>query len=111
MGEPTFSIKLELGISAQKIIQQVQCNHVLLEEQIQKGIELALDDILSTDNFVEVVRENTKKEINNIVTQCILRWETRDKINKIVNEKIGQKIDEYADNIAERVTKNLSELK
>ena len=55
--ENQTSIRLELGINAQKFIQQVQLNNKVIEDQIQKGIELALNDIIENDNFIEIIRE------------------------------------------------------
>ena len=101
------TIRLELGINAQKFIQQVQLNNELIESQIQKGIELALDDIAQSDNFIEIIRENTKTELQTIVNKSVMSWEVRSKIEKMVAEKIGKKIDEFAEKIAEKVTSSL----
>lgn len=101
------TIRLELGINAQKFIQQVQLNNELIETQIQKGIELALDDIAQSDNFIEIIRENTKTELQMIVNKAVMSWEVRSKIEKMVAEKIGKKIEEFAEKIAEKVTSSL----
>lgn len=100
-------IRLELGINAQKFIQQVQLNHGTIEEQIGKGIELALNDLCQGDNFVEQVREATKIELSKIVQKAVFSWETQSKIEKLVAEKISKKVEKYADEIAEKVTANL----
>ena len=102
------SIRLELGINAQRFIQQVQLNNKVIEDQIQKGIELALNDIVENDNFIEMIRESTKKELRDIVNKSVMSWEVRDKISKMVEAKIGEKIDQFADKIAEKVTASLS---
>lgn len=101
------TIRLELGINAQRFIQQVQLNNELIESQIQKGIELALDDIAKSDNFIEIIRENTKTELQTIVNKAVMSWEVRSKIEKMVAEKIGKKIEEFAEKIAEKVTSSL----
>jgi len=105
--ENSTTIRLELGINAQKFIQQVQLNNAVIETQIQKGIELALNDIVESDNFIEIIRQNTKKELVDIVNKSVMSWEIRNKISKMVEEKIGQKIDQFADQIAEKVTSSL----
>ncbi len=105
--EQLATIRLELGINAQKFIQQVQLHHGTIEEQIGKGIELALNDLCEGDNFVQSVREATKLELTQIVNTAVLSWETRSKIEKLVAEKISQKIEKYADDIAEKVTASL----
>jgi hypothetical protein len=100
-------IRLELGINAQKFIQQVQINNQSIEEQIAKGIELAINDITEGDNFVQAIRHNTKKELVGIVNQTVMSWEVKNKITKLVAEKIEAKVEAYADQIAENVTSSL----
>ena len=101
------TIRLELGINAQKFIQQVQLHHGTIEEQIAKGIELALNDLCEGDNFVQSVREATKLELSKIVNKAVFSWETQNKIEKLVAEKISKKVESYADTIAEKVTASL----
>ncbi|MCP4761119.1 MAG: hypothetical protein GY870_05005 [archaeon] len=102
------SIKLELGIDATQIIHQVQIDNVLIENQIKKGIELALSDLTKEEKFVNIIRENTKKELASIVNSAVMKWEVRNKISKMVEKRIGDKIEEYADTIAEKMISGLS---
>ncbi len=102
-----IDIKLELGIDAQRFIQQIKLNHGSIEEQVAKGIELALQDISEGDNFIQAVRESTKNELASIVNKAVMSWEIRNKISKLIEEKIGKKVEEYADKIAEKVTDTL----
>ena len=101
------NIRLELGINAQKMIQQVQLHNGNVESQIAKGIELALNDLCEGDNFVQQVRDATKVELAKVVHQAIVKWDTQRAIEKAVSEKIAKKIEEYADRVAEQVTANL----
>lgn len=55
-----------------------------------------------------MIRESTKKELRDIVNKSVMSWEVRDKISKMVEAKIGEKIDQFADKIAEKVTASLS---
>ena len=105
--ENISTIRLELGINAQKFIQQVQIHNETIETQIAKGIELALEDITNSDNFIQAIRESTKKELSEIVNNAVFSWNVRNKISKLVEERIGKKVEEYADKIAEQVTKSL----
>lgn len=102
------NIRFELGINAQKFIQQVQLYHGTIEEQIGKGIELALNDLCEGDNFVQSVREATKLELSKIVNKAFFSWQTQSKIEKLVAEKISQKIEKYADDIAEKIISALN---
>ena len=103
----TVEIRLELGIDAQRFIQQVQVNNQSIEEQIAKGIELALDDIVKGDNFIQSIRHNTKKELEGIVNKTVMSWELRSKITKLVSQKVEAKVEAYADQLAEKITSSL----
>lgn len=105
--EPLATIRLELGINAQRFIQQVKLVHGTIEEQISKGIELALNDLCEGDSFVQSVREATKLELSKVVNKAVFSWETQCKIEKLVAEKISKRIEIYADKIAEKVTASL----
>lgn len=100
-------ITLELGINAQRIVQQVQIHNQNIESEITKGIELALEDIMVGDNFINMIKESTKKEIENIAKNAIVSWELKNKIQQLVNEKVGKKLEEYTDRIADKITESL----
>ncbi len=101
------TIRLDLGINAQKMMQQVHLNNKLIEDHIQRGIELALDDITKEDNLVEAIREATTNELISVVNQTVLSWELKNKISKIVEQKLGEKLEEYANTVVEKLTKDL----
>lgn len=105
--EQLATIRLELGINAQRFIQQVQLHNGTIEEQIGKGIELALNDLCEGDNFVQSVREATKLELSKIVNKAVFAYDTQMRIEKLVAEKISKKIEAYADKIAENITASL----
>ncbi len=101
------NIRLELGIDAQKFVQQVMIHNETIEEQIAKGINQALDEITSNDHFVEMVKQSALEELNGIVRKAVFSYELRHKISKAIEDKIGEKIQEYAEKIAEQVAKGL----
>lgn len=98
-----MTLRIDLGINAQKIMSQMQIHNEDLEKQIEKGLNLGLADILADDSFVQHVREHCKKEMQETVNRAMLSWETRGKIQKMIEEKIGLKINEFADQIAEKI--------
>ncbi len=106
--ENMVNIRLELGINAQKMIQQVQIHNENIEDQISKGIELALNDLCEGDNFVQHVREETKRELKNIVHQRVFSYDVQSKIEKAISQKISKKIEDYADGIAEKMINALT---
>lgn len=106
--ENTTHIRLELGISAQKIVSMIQVNNESIEEQIAKGVELAIKDLTDGDNFIQQIREATKQEVTNLVNQAVMSWEVKNKISKVIAVKMEAKIEEYADKIASKMTEPLN---
>jgi len=107
MKDGVTTLRIDLGVSAQQIAQQVMINNKLIEEQIVKGIELALSDLTEEDNFVELIREGTKREIQDIIRISVSSWEFRNKISKAIEEQMGKKISEYANSVASKVLEEL----
>lgn len=105
--ENTTTIKLELGIDATRFVQQVKIRNESIENSIEKGIQLAMDDLLEEDNFIQSIRQATKQELENIVNKNVLTWEVKNNIQKLISEKVGKKIEEYADKISEKLTNSL----
>ena len=105
------TIRLELGINAQRHIQQIQLVHGAIEEQIALGIEKALNDLCQGDNFVELVRESTKVELKSIVHKTVFAWETRAAIEKAIADKIGEKVNDFANKIADDLISNIKNVK
>ena len=101
------TLRLELGINAQKMIQMVQVNNKHIEDEISKGIQMALDEILKDDNFALAVKEQTKIALNEVVNKAVLGYEVRNSITKMVEEQIGKKVGEYAEKLAENITQHL----
>lgn len=100
-------IRIELGISAQQITQQVMINNKAIEEQIKQGIELALDDVLNKDNFVENIRQAARNEIEKTIKDSLGGWEVQKQIKKMIELKLSEKIEAFAEKIAEQLTEKL----
>ena len=103
----TTSIRVELGISAQQLIQQVMIDNKHVEAQITEGLELALDDVLNKENFVEHIRQSARKEIEQTIKEAIGGWNVRQQIKKMIEIKLGEKLDAFAEKIADQLTEKL----
>lgn len=100
-------MRLDLGIDARRFVQQIRLHNGSIEKQIEKGIELALNDIADSDNFIQLVRESTKMELGRIVHKVILSYDIQQSVQKMIADKISSKIEKYADEIAEQITNSL----
>ena len=101
------TLRVDLGINAQKIAQQVMINNRHIEEQIACGIQKALDEITDEDGFVEYVKEGTKKAIKDAINSATNSWEFQNKVQAAISTRLDDKIKEYADGVADKVFKNL----
>lgn len=98
-----IDLRLELGIDAQKFTQQVIVQNDKIEQLIGEGINKAMEDIIDSAQFVEMVRQKTKEGIFEVVNRAVLSWDVKMKIQKAVEEKLGKKIDEYSEQLADKI--------
>lgn len=101
------TLRIDLGINAQKVMQQLQVHNLNIEAEVEKGLQMAFDEIATDDNFALKIKNETKAHIESICHQAIMSWEVKNKITKFIEEKVGNKISEYADRIAENITSSL----
>lgn len=107
--EQLATIRLELGINAQRLISQFQTNNQQLEDVITKGVERALKELIDNENFENIVCETVKDEIMKTVLRAASDWNVRHKINEAISKAIEKKIDNAANAWADKALKNLNE--
>ena len=105
--ENMTTLRVDLGINAQKIAQQVMINNKSIESQIAAGIQKAIDEITDEKGFIGHVKEGTKKAIKEAIHSATNSWEFKQKVTKAINERLEEKIKEYADSVADKVLKDL----
>jgi len=101
------TLRVDLGINAQQIAQQVMINNKAIEEQIATGIQNAIDEITDEEGFIGYVKEGTKKAIKDAIDSATNSWEFKQKVQNAISERLEEKIKEYADGVAEKVLKDL----
>jgi len=106
--ENPIQIRLELGLSAYKFTQQVQIHSKNIESLVERGIEEALQEIEDEEGFVNMIKQQTKKELATIVNQSIMSWAIQDSIAKAIKLKIGAKIDLYGERVVEKIFESLN---
>lgn len=101
--ENNTNIRLELGIDARRMIQQVQINNRLLEDQIAEGIQLAIDRISNKDGFVQRIADATETAIFNLCNETIRSYEIKHKIQSEIEKHIGNAVNQYAEELSKKM--------
>lgn len=102
-----IGLKLELDISAQRIMSHLKVQNELLEDTIQKGIESAIKEFIEDSNFELLIKNKAKEEILAVVEKIIMPYEIKGKIEKAITAKIEDRITEYADKISEQLINSI----
>ena len=102
-----INLRIDLGINAQKIMQQVQIHNQGIEDAVQRGVELAVQELANSENIVLAVKAATLKEFQDLITQRVISWEVKQALMTEIDKRVGEKISEYAEKIASNITKNL----
>lgn len=102
-------IKIELGLAAQKIIQQLHFSNEVIERDIAAGIEKAFANLgVGTDAFIENVARTAEDAIHQAVIYSVNSWSVKSKIAESVEKAISDKLDGYCKKIADQVVKDFS---
>lgn len=105
-----ITLKIELGVAAERILQNLQLNNKEIEEQITKGLTKAFEEIVKEDDaFVSIIAEATKVEVINLVRKATNSWELKHKINELLAKKFGEKLTEYADKLAAKLIAGINQ--
>lgn len=102
-----ITLRIDLDVAAQKIMQNVQLHNREIEQQIEKGIQFAMDNLAKDDAFVDMVRIATEKEVETLFRKAIMSYEFQNRITKAVQEKAGNAIEKYSNDLADKITKTL----
>lgn len=94
------TIKLELGFDARQFIQQVVTDNKELEEQIEKGINLAFEELCKDDNLTTIIKNQCIKQVEAITGHWEFQNKLRDMLQKEIFSKLQSKISEYSTKIA-----------
>lgn len=104
------TVRIELGINAQQLTQQMMIHNRNLEEALQKGIERGLSELLENENFEAMVAEQTKSEVQAILSGFIWKHEFVARVRQILSERINDKLNAYCERIADSIVKGLDEV-
>lgn len=102
---PAVELRIELGIAAQRIVAQSQLMNGTLDDAIAEGLERAINEM--GDNFTDIICEAFKEQIRNTIASSINSWEIKHRVAKIIDEKMGQKIEALAEKWADQALKNI----
>jgi len=105
--ENLTTLRVDLGISAQKIMHQLMIHNENIEAVLQENIKRAFDDLTKESTFADLVYEGTKKEIQKIMVDTISDWKVRSKIREAIENAIDGKLDDYAKGISDKFIEDL----
>jgi predicted ATPase len=106
--EGMTTLRLELGIDAQRIASQVMVNNRGIEENIANGIQRAIDTITEKENFEEMIANATYEAMQEVIKHTVGSWAIRQSIQKSLQAKIGDAVDRYGDSVAEKIMESLT---
>lgn len=106
--EPNATLRIELTAFAGKLLSQLHIENSNIEEQIKKGLELAIDDICKEDNLVNYIRTVAKDEIHQMIRREVFSWELKNRIRDLISSKMEAKLQEFSDKMTDKVINALT---
>lgn len=103
MSEHKLVLKIDLEVAAQRMLSQIQVHNQELEAAMQRGIDKAVEEILTEDNFELAIKERVKEELLGLVKKSMLSWDIQKLIIDKVTARIVSRIDEFAEKVAGQI--------
>lgn len=106
--ENVTTLKIELGIDAQRIASQIMVNNRNIEQNISAGIQKAIDSISEQSNFEEHICTATKSAIEKCITDVLFGFNFQQKLKAVIEQKVSDVTGKYGEEIATKVFESLT---
>lgn len=101
-------MELNMVIDAQRIIQNVQINNKSIEEEIEKGLNKAFEELSKDGVIEEMIMNAAKKNIMDAFSRWIFQTEIRKKVEDAITQKLNKKIESYTDRLVEELAEKMN---
>ena len=102
-----LTMQLDLKIDTQKFVQQVQIHNAELEEQVQKGLDRAFEELSKEGVIEEMIKQAVKKNIMDSFSRWVFQSDIRSKVEKQITEKVNKRIEAYTDGLVKEIADKL----
>ncbi len=86
------TLRLELGISAERLVSQVLVDNRQLEDRLTAGIKKGLEELLNEDGLDRMIADAVKEEVRNTIRQASASWSLKHKIHEAIFNQLDEKV-------------------
>jgi len=104
-----LELQIRLSLPGEQIINHLKIHHQSLQDRVEAGIKLAMDELCQDDAIEKLVAEQVKATLRSNVHSAITSWEVQNAIRKSIGDKIQDKLAEYADQVGEKLSQALQQ--
>lgn len=103
-----LTMQLSLNIETQKFIQQVQIHNQMLEDEVQKGLDKAFEELSKDGTIEKMIQEAVRKNIMDSFSRWVFQSDIRKNVEKQITEKLSARIDTYTDNLVNELASKMN---
>jgi len=101
-------MQLSLNIDAQKFIQQVQVRNEMLEQEVQKGLDKAFEELSKDGTIEKMIQEAVRKNIMDSFSRWVFQSDIRKNVEKQISDKLSDKINIYTDRLVSELAEKMN---
>lgn len=111
--EAPFTLRLELELPSQRVLHHLQTYNQDIEDQVEKGIKQAVEELSTSDTLANMVKEQVKSGIIKAITsQYFSEYKASAELKKILDDKTTSVFNEFADGVfGDKLRKALESIK
>lgn len=105
-----FAIKVELNAMGERFMTSIQTRNEELEKSVERGFQLAIDELTNGDTLENLVKEEVKKKIISSFTSYTFQSKMTEIVQKAMYEKLSTEMSNFSDKFAEELKEKLSKI-
>lgn len=105
------TLRLELGISADRLVSQVMIDNRQLEETLTAGIKKGIEELFANgaDGFEKMVAQQVKEEVLNTIKEASRAYALKHKIHEAIFNQLDERVNAIAKDWGDKLLTQLDQ--
>lgn len=101
-------LRMELELPAYKITQWLETHNAQVEQEVEAGVKLAIDQLSESGTLANAVKEQVIASIQKAISKSVDSWDFKNAIMKKIQDAVILEVDKYAVQIADAITPKIN---
>lgn len=101
------TLRIELGISAERLVSQMAIDNRQLESLLADGIKKGIEDLVKEDGMKAMIAQEVKETVRNTIREATTSYALKHKIHEAIFSQLDDRVSEIAREWGDTLKKRL----